>query len=195
MKKIPNQWTAMNKAFNTARWINIFLCLLLGVLLTTQFLILNRPPVVVVEKNGQRKFYQGHRLKIVVGKEEIANFIKEFVKAYYSFNSFEEYTSSYRIGEIAPLATEAFKEGIKNRPQKKGLKELKGKSVTQRVLDIQVHFQKNGIIASFDKFLRIEGTPFVITTQVAFKLRQGRASSWNPLGIYVDGIIEHEKIP
>ena len=191
--KIPNQLMGLNKVLHTTRWINISLCTLFGILLVTHIYILNRPPIVVIDKGEKKAFFQGKHLKAAIGKEEVEEFIKKFVVAYYSFDSFEDSHSLSLIKRIAPLSTRGLRHAIRNRPLK--TKDLKEKKVSQRVLDVRVYFEKNGVMASFEKLLRIEGVPFIIATQVAFKLRHEKGTHWNPMGIYVDGVIEHEKIP
>ena len=189
MKTIPSQWVAMNKLLNTTRWINILLFILFLISLIMLIFLANRPPVVIVEKEDGRNFYQGNYIKTKIKKEDIEIFIKDFVKTYYSF---DKYDIQSTIRRISPLSTVGFKNTLLSKSVKK-IKQLKGKKFSQRVLDIEIVYENNRIIAIFEKLLRIEGVPFIVKTQAVFKVQKGVSTKWNPMGVYIDGIIEHEK--
>ena len=191
MSKIPDQWAALNKTLTASRQTNLFLCLLLSLCLVFLMIQANRPPVVVVENEKIRRFHLGEYRKTPLEKKEIEIFLKVFVESYYNF---DRYDPKLLIKRISPFSTLGFKNALLSKPAK-GFKKLQGKRVSQRVLDVKIHFQKKRAMATFVKLLRIEKVPFLIETQAAFKLQKGASSRWNPMGIYIDGVIEHEKTP
>ncbi|MCY4524706.1 MAG: hypothetical protein OXB84_08210 [Halobacteriovoraceae bacterium] len=191
MGKIPDQWAVLNKTLTASRWTNIFLCLLLLVSLFFLMAQQTRSPVVVVEDGKARRFHMGEYRKTLLGKEEITIFLKDFVGEYYSF---DRYDPQLIVKRISPFSTIGFKNTLLEKSSKKFAK-LKGKKIAQRVLDVKIHYQKNQVIATFVKLLRIGKVPFLIETQTAFKLQKGTPTRFNPMGIYVDGVIEHEKTP
>ena len=191
MSKIPDQWAALNKTLTASRRTNFFLCLLLSLCLVFLMIQANRPPVVVVENGKAKRFHLGEYQKTPLGKKEIEIFLKGFIRDYYNF---DRYDPRLTIKRISPFSTLGLKNALLSKPAK-GFKKLQKKRVSQRVLDIKIHFQKNQVIATFVKLLRIEKVPFLIKTQAAFKLQKGASTRWNPMGIYIDGVIEHEKTP
>ena len=186
MNKIPNQWTALNRVLSVSKWINVFLSLLLLVCLYNLILQSNRPPLVVVQNEGREAFYPAGYQKIPLNKERIENFLKKFIERYYNF---DRYDSELIKRRIAPFTTLKFQKTIK------GHKKLKGKSVYQRVLNVKIHFQKKRVVTTFMKILIIEKVPFLMETHGMFTLTRGTGTSWNPLGIYIDGVKEYEKTP
>ena len=188
MNKITHQWLALNRTLSVSKWINLLLSLLLLILLIYFILQSNRPPLVVVQSKGEETFYRAKYQKIALNKERIETFLKNFIESYYNFN---RYDPDLIMKKVAPFSTLKFQSQKKI----KGLKKLKGKSVYQRVLNVKIHFQKKQVVATFIKVFIVEKVPFVMETHGAFKLKRGAKTSWNPMGIYIDGVMEYEKTP
>ena len=189
MEKIPRQWASLNKSLNTARFVNLSLLVLLLCSFAAQFFLLQMPPVVVTLQQGKKTFFWGERKNMEIDKTDIKAFLEDYIRTYYRRKGEGKYTI---FDDIAPFSTKSFLEALREK-MKREKRKLSKKKITQRAIDIEIHFEGKNIIAAFDKLLRIDGTPFIMATQAAFKLAKGAATRWNPMGIYVNGVIEHEK--
>ena len=186
MNKIPRQWIAMNRTLINAGRMNVFLFVLLVLSLGWVFYLSSRSPIVVVLDKEKIKFIQGKRKDIGLDEFHIKEFVEEFVRQYYTWKRFDPETM---VGNVLPWITKGLEKKLREKLKKR---KFKGE-VSQRSFDIEVFIEKGILVAVFDKLVRMEGIPFVATIQVAFKLKKGKTTRWNPSGIYIDGMVEHEK--
>ena len=71
-------------------------------------------------------------------------------------------------------------------------KDFKGQEVSQDIAHIKVKISEKEIIVTFDKIFHIASIPLVVPTQVSVQIINGATTKWNPMGLYVNGILEHE---
>ena len=190
MTKMVRQWITVNKTLDMARFINLSIFVLFIItLFFFGYLSWNSSLVVVMEKD-KKTFLMGERKNIPIGQKEIESFLKKFIQLRYNWDGF---IPERIIKNIAPFSTQGFKESLLSKLQGKEFKEIRGKNIRQIPVDPRMFFEKKKVVVVFDKLIKIDGVSLVTEKQVLFILKKGKSSQWNPMGIYVNGVIEHEK--
>lgn len=179
------QWLALNRMANTYKTI----CFVLGGCLLFSLCILayttTLAPIVVTKENGLIQRHQTKRESVDLQNSEIENFVKGFIKHHYEWKKMNDPS---RLLEIKPFVTDDF-YGLLS----KKFKELRTvDDVSQYVGNIKVSISDKAILAQFDKIVRLKGLPLVSVTQISLQIIKDSSTAWNPLGLYVNGLIEHE---
>ncbi|MDB9787162.1 hypothetical protein OAB57_03575 [Bacteriovoracaceae bacterium] len=190
MSKIgpEDQWMALNRSINAYKGICYLIGLLLLVLLIALFYIAAMPPVVI-ETNGRETIrHSSKRLDRPITEEEIASFVKKFIKINYQW---EKLDKKIILKDIEPLVTSEFLAKMKKRRPKYSDKHFK--TVSQYVGKIDVKVLKKEIVGKFDKIIRLNGTPLLAITHIALLIVQDIPSRWNPYGLYINGLIEYQE--
>ncbi|MCY4524837.1 MAG: hypothetical protein OXB84_08865 [Halobacteriovoraceae bacterium] len=152
--------------------------------------MINRPPVVVLINEPQKTFTTGKRQKVAISEKEIATFVKKFIDLRYRWEGFN---SQKIVARIAPLSTKSFKNALLRKLNGRKFKKIRTKKISQIPIEPKVYFSKGKVIASFDKLVKMDGVSLVAQKQVLFILQKGNKTPWNPMGIYIDGVVEHEQ--
>lgn len=184
-----NQWVALNAVLKTQRIISLSLgsgVALLSVLCLSMFF---QNPTVVLVGDGEKDFVEGQRQEVVIEKSDIERFVRSFIHARYSWEAFN---TQNILKSVRPYVVEGFYRKLANDLKKDKDRTIQGKSIKQVVADIKVDISEKDVVASFFKLLIVEGIPLPIVSQVSFQLAKGTATKGNPLGMYVNGIVEHE---
>ena len=187
--KTLNQWLALNKILRTSKMIGLAQSLAMILLASLCLGMYFSDPVVVAINGENKSFLSGKREAVPIGKIDIENFIKEYIRVRYDWKDFNEKAI---LQNISPFVTEGFYKKLIKQLKKEDNRSIKGKKVKQVVADTKVEVGKKSIIASFYKLLIIEKIPLPIFAQISFQLKQGARTRTNRLGMYVDGIIKHE---
>lgn len=58
--------------------------------------------------------------------------------------------------------------------------------------EINVSVTDKEVVAQFDRVIRLKGLPLISVTQISLQILKDSPNKWNPLGLYVNGLIEHE---
>lgn len=180
------QWLALNRMANIYKTISFVLggCLLFSLCILAYTTTL--APIVITKENGNIQRVQSKRENVIIQDEEIKNFVKDFIKQHYEWKKMNDPS---RLQKIKPFVTDDF-----YRLLTKNLAKLKKMDdVSQYVGDIKVSVSKEAILAQFDKIVRLKGLPLVSVTQISLQIIKDSPNKWNPLGLYVNGLIEHEE--
>jgi phosphohistidine swiveling domain-containing protein len=62
----------------------------------------------------------------------------------------------------------------------------------QYTAKIEVIVNEKEALAKFDKIVRFNGVPLIVPTEASFQIVKDSPSVWNPYGVLVNGVIEHE---
>jgi hypothetical protein len=152
--------------------------------ITTYF----RDPIVVVRTGSAQEFYATARSEVSVDKKDIDNFIREYLKALYVWESFDPDTLA---SQIKPYSEEALvPKVLATQTQKFG--RIGDKKISQDISFVKVTVLETKVTCSFLRILKVEGIPLVVPTQLSFALIQGSRTTANPMGVYVAGINETE---
>lgn len=187
--KYFEKWTDVQRNQHFHKRIILSLLGLIGILgLIILFAGNNNP--LIVEKN--QRLYQPLRIEkmdIKPTNESVSELIEEFIKVRYEWPIFEPQTI---LKKIEPYTTEAFRFKLQEEFGKKSFQNKTGESIEQSVARIRPTVTDKSILASFDRILRINGIPVVVPTEISVLLSEGPRTFSNPLGLYINGIIEHE---
>ncbi|WP_127718218.1 hypothetical protein [Halobacteriovorax sp. HLS] len=180
------QWLALNRITHSYRVICFSLagCLLLTLSILAYVATL---PPVVIEKSGENtERYSSTRKSTDIGKNEIEKFVIAFIKANYEW---EKLDKDIMMNNIHPFVTADFLNLIKSKTKKdsKPTPEYR-----QYVGNIKVSITDKEVVSQFDRIIRLKGVPFISVTQISLQIIKDSPNKWNPLGLYVNGLIEHE---
>lgn len=169
----------------------IISCLLgvIGILVLAVLFTRNTKPLVVEKDHLVYRALFVDKSEIKPTKEALAELITAFIKARYEWESFEP---QIIIKKLEPFTTEALRSKLLDEIGKKGFQNKPGESVEQSIARIKPNISDKAILASFDRILRINGIPVVVPTEISLLLAEGPKTFFNPIGLYINGLIEHE---
>lgn len=148
-----------------------------------------RAPLVVVMRGQEKHYYQSVRKSDSITEKDVENFVRDFLESMFNWNSL---IPDVILKQVAPFVTTGLSEKISRELIRLVDKDYKGKSLSAGITNIQVQVTEKDVLATFDKVLRIDGMPLVVPTQMKFNIIRGSSTSWNPIGLYVNGLVEHE---
>jgi hypothetical protein len=180
------QWLALNRIAYSYKVICFSLigCLVLTLSILTYIATL--PPVVIVDKGESIERYTSTRKSAEIGKDEIKNFVKTFIKANYEWKKLNK---KIMMNNVHPFVTDDFLNLIKRKTKKKS---KPVPEYQQYVGNIKVSVTDKEVVSQFDRIIRLKGIPFISVTQISLQIIKDTPNKWNPLGLYVNGLIEHE---
>jgi hypothetical protein len=180
------QWLALNRIAYSYKVICFSLigCLVLTLSILTYIATL--PPVVIVDKGEGIERYTSTRKSAEIGKDEIKKFVKTFIKANYEWKKLNK---KIMMNNIHPFVTDDFLNLIKKKTKKKS---KPVPEYQQYVGNIKVSVTDKEVVSQFDRIIRLKGIPFISVTQISLQIIKDTPNKWNPLGLYVNGLIEHE---
>ena len=191
-----NQWSALNGVLRTYKLAGLFLtgvCVLLSVGL---IMIAYRPPLVVIK--DQKDIYRslGNYQEVEINELEIKSFVKRFIYLRYQWDELDPSTIAKNM---EPITTAGANKKIKQFLELLKSRDFKDKGIQQDITNIKVKITKEKVIASFDKIIRItdeklslSGIPLIVPTLIYLNIIQDSVTHWNPIGLYVNGVIEKQ---
>ena len=174
---------------------NAILCFIVGYMILA-------PTIVISESDKQILSFSGERKEIVVTEKEIKKVAEDFIKRRFEW---DEYSQVEIMANLTPLLTYGLKEKIADE-----LKKQKDsfKSISQYVGKVQITVDADGnVVGVFDKILRITGNlkndstnlealqkiPLLSESQILMKVVRGSVTLENPLGIYINSVVNYEQ--
>ena len=191
MKKgsMLNAWADINSLLKTHKLINLGLILVCVLQVLIIGLMYFANPIVVFQSEKEQKYFMGHRAGVSISEEAIKQFVKSFLKIRYEWKNLDP-TSMQK--SLAPFVTKGLNEKLlKSLTHLKG-EEFQGKETSQSIVNIDVNITEEKITSKFDKLLKIEGIPIPVPTTISLNIIRGTPNVWNPIGLLVNGIIEHQ---
>lgn len=146
-------------------------------------------PLVILMDGQEKQYRQTERKSDSITEKDVEKFVREFLEQLFTWDQLEP---DVIIRQVSPLVTSGLLERIRAELSQKVEKDFKGKTLSQDIVSVSVKVTPKEVIASFDKVLKINGVSIVIPSQMAFNIIRGGSTRWNPMGLYVNGIIEHE---
>ncbi|MGE3263167.1 MAG: hypothetical protein AB7K68_15410 [Bacteriovoracia bacterium] len=171
------------------RTINYVAGGVVAVLIVVILVMAFQSPLVVVVDAGAKRYVRSERKADEITEKDVENFVRDFLGQMFTWPKLVPETI---LQQVAPLATSGLLDRIKGALVQRSEKDFKGKTLSQDVANVRVSVTEKNVIASFDKVLRIDGVPLVIPTELAFSIVRGSSNRWNPMGLYVNGLVEHE---
>lgn len=170
------------------RMISILLGMV-GLLALVVMLVSSNKPFVVERNNAIYRTLPISDGELKPTKEAVAELVTEFIKARYEWTSFEP---QIIVKKIEPFTTEDLRSKLLEEFGKKGFQNKPGESIEQSIARIKPNISDKAIIAKFDRILRINDIPVVVPTEISLLLAEGPKTFFNPLGLYINGLIESE---
>ena len=142
-------------------------------------------PLVIVTDGFDKHYRQTERKADSITEKDVENFVREFMDQLFTW---EKLSPEVILRQVSPLVTSGLLDRISLELSQKAEKDFKGKTLSQEIVGVSI----KEVIASFDKVLKINGVSIVIPSQMSFNIIRGGSTRWNPMGLYVNGLIEHE---
>lgn len=187
---IPNQWGQLNRELRIHRigalgFLGLALCLA-GLAYYHSLSI----PIVAIRECDSTVYYQGSKESLQVKEEDIKRFIEKWVALRYTFT---DAGMQQLLRGIEPYTTRGLVEKVKASLEKRKSQTPKDQKIEEYPTQIRSQLTEKDALASFDRVVRINGIPIVVPSEVSLQLVEGEQTQWNPLGLYVNGVIEHEE--
>ena len=183
------KWTYMQKNQQFQKRVIMSLMGLVGILAMIVILNGNDTPLVVERENLFYRPLSAERVDIKPTNESVAELVTEFIKVRYEWDSFQPQVI---VKKLEPYTTESLREKLLEEFGKKGFQNKPGESIEQSVSRIRPDISEKAVLATFDRILRINGVPVVVPTEVSLLLSEGPKTFFNPMGLYINGLIEHD---
>lgn len=183
-------WTDINALLRTHKLINLGL---MAVCVLQVFVIgwlYAADPIVVIKDKDRQQYLAGQRTNLPISEEAVEEFVKKFLHLRYQWDRLDPQAKRQ---SLAPLVTEGLQQKLFKLLTHLKDKEFQGKETSQAIVNIKVSVTKEKVVASFDKLLRLAGVPIPIPTTLLLHITKGTANSWNPIGLLVNGVIEHQE--
>ncbi len=184
-----DHWLSVNHQLRTQKIVSIGVAFVGFIFLGLTLFEMFRPPLVVFEGEKGRIPYLASSKKLNIDEEQIQRFVTEFL---YLYNKWEKLEPNDIAKQIEPYTSDELLSKIKDILNQRKNRDFKGREVSQDIAHLKVQVSEKAIVASFDKVLHLNSIPLIVPTQVSFQLTNGNSTKWNPLGLYVNGILEHE---
>lgn len=188
--RVQNQWASINIELKRYQYLLVglfFLCAFLSAGLVIS--LFQDPVVVLTNRMNQRIYFSGKKSATNLEKNDVEDFVREFVRMRFTFKSSD---LSLMAQNIIPFATEEYVRASQEMLSKELNQTKQQGEIIQTVGEIQVVTSNKDVKAYFDKIVRFKGIPLVSPTSIELQLLKKRPNNWNPWGLYVNGVIEHE---
>lgn len=183
-----NQWLGINKELKLYQIATIFLGVVTLLMITLVFVVLNPDPIVIQGSGLDKSYTVGKHISTGPTQEDVKVFLKEFIGLRYQIRK-DDLGGTLR--NISPLSTDGYIQALANEI-KREKSESQLSKIDQYVANIEIIVNDKEALAKFDKIVRFNGIPLIVPTEASFQLIKERPSKWNPYGILVNGVIEHE---
>ena len=182
-------WTDINALLRTHKLINLGLvvvCVLQVFVIGWMYVA---DPIVVIREGEQQQYLAGQRASTPISEAAVEEFVRKFLHIRYEWDKLDLKAKQQSLTPIvtAGLQKKLFKllTHLKN-------KEFQGKETSQAIVNIKVSVTKEKVVVSFDKLLRLAGVPIPVPTTLSLHIIRGTPNIWNPIGLLVNGVIEHQ---
>ncbi len=184
-----DHWLSVNHQLRTQKIVSIGVALIGFIFLGLTVIEMFRSPLVIFEGEMGRIPYLASTKKLKIDEEQIQRFVTEFL---YLYNRWEKLEPTDIAKQIEPYTTDDLIPKIRDILNQRKNRDFKGREVSQDIAHLKIQVSEKAIIASFDKVLHLNSIPLIVPTQVSFQMTNGNSTKWNPLGLYVNGMLEHE---
>lgn len=159
-------------------------------------------PLVIMEKDAEKLSFQGVRKEVTITEKEIKKLVENFIRRRYGWDQF---SIENMMVNLSPILSSGLKGKIADELAKEE-KASKYQAFSQYVGKINITIDEDhNIIGTFDKILRIhnkisnssddlpiEKIPLLSEAQVMVKVVKGNETEENPLGLYINAVINYE---
>ncbi|MBY0315635.1 MAG: hypothetical protein K2Q26_08955 [Bdellovibrionales bacterium] len=194
IEKLPDgvhsQWVSLNRLLTFYRFMSVamfFIALITWVMMA--FFLLKDPVVVILGKTT-KTWVQGQKKSVPIETEDIIETVKKFIEGRYEWKKLNWQDMRYRL---FPVVTQGLFDKLEADVSLFLKKEFSKKPFEQTVANILVQVSEKSITATFDRIIRLDGLPLVAPLTLTLSLSRGSMTPENPIGLYINGIIEHQR--
>lgn len=184
-----SQWIAINKIAQNYKIGFYGLILLCLISLSFNIMQAGQDPLIIFAKDGKKVTYNGKREQIALSNEDVKAFVEDFIYLRYKW---EKFSPKLIYSQIAPITTSGLSQKMYKALSSKKYTGLAEKEVSQNLTNLIVTVTDKSITASFDQVIRVDNLPLVSPMTISLVIKRGSATKWNPLGLYVNGVIEND---
>lgn len=188
-KSFINLWKDINKQMWTQKLSIVSLSVLVLIQSVIICMMYFSDPIVVVQNNEMQNYYIASKTKITISEDAVKQFVKKFLSLRYEW---QELQPDLIKKNIEPIVTQGLSEKIYSRLNRIKTHEFKEKKAQQSITNVEVEVTKEKVLAKFDKLLKIDGIPLPIPTTISLNIIRDSSTVWNPIGLLVNGVIEHQ---
>ena len=182
-------WTDINSLLRTHKLINLGLvvvCVLQVFVIGWMYVA---DPIVVIKDGNKQQYLAGQRASLPISEAAVEEFVRKFLHTRYEWDKLDPQAKRQ---SLAPITTAGLRQKLFKLLTHLKNKEFQGKETSQAIVNVKVSVTKEKVVASFDKLLRLAGVPIPVPTTVSLNIIKGTPSVWNPVGLLVNGVIEHQ---
>ena len=184
-------WTDINALLRTHKLINLGLvvvCVLQVFVIGWMYVA---DPIVVIREGERQQYHAGQRTNLPISEAAVEEFVRQFLRIRYEWDKLDPRAKQQ---SLAPITTSGLQMKLLKLLTLLKDKEFQGKETSQAIVNVEVSVTKEKVVASFDKLLRVEGVPIPVPTTLSLHIIKGTPNIWNPIGLLVNGVIEHQEI-
>lgn len=189
VKSSLDHWIEANNQLRLYKLVGA-ICAGIGMLLLCVVLFQSLKSPLVIYDDGLNKIpLRSESKPFKIDEDQISRFLSDYLFLYFKWEKLEP---DKIVKEISPFTSDALTEKIKILLLQRRDRDFKNQAVSQDIAHIKIKVSEKEITATYDKVLRIAGIPLVVPCEASFQIVDGPVTNWNLLGLYVNGIIEHE---
>jgi len=156
-------------------------------------------PLVILESDGEKLSFKSSHKEVTITENEIKKLVEKFIRRRYEWDKF---SIDAMMANLSPIMSSGLKSKIADDLAKEE-KASKYSAFSQYVGKINITIdEQNNIVGTFDKILRIhnklsgdlgiEKIPLLSEAQVMVKVITGMVTYENPLGLYINAVVNYE---
>ncbi len=156
-------------------------------------------PLVILESDGEKLSFKSNRKEVTITEKEIKKLVENFIRRRFEWDKF---SIESMMANLTPIVSSGLKTKIAEELAKEE-KASKYSAFSQYVGKINITIdEQNNIVGTFDKILRIhsklsgdlgiEKIPLLSEAQVMVKVITGMVTEENPLGLYINAVVNYE---
>ena len=188
--KALNAWTDINALLRTHKLINLGLvtvCVLQVFVIGWMYVA---DPIVVIRDGDQQQYHAGQRANLPISEAAVEEFVRKFLHIRYEWHKLNPVEKRQ---SLTPIVTSGLQKKLFKLLTHLKDKEFQGKETSQAIVNVDVSVTKEKVVVSFDKLLRLADVPIPVPTTLSLHIIQGTPNTWNPIGLLVNGVIEHQE--
>ena len=185
--RFSENWQKMNNVLQLYKMASSVLLLVAFVLSLAVLFLSNQSPVTVILQEGKKRTYHMAKANGVVTKNDVGEFIKQFIEDRYTWT---EFNPQEIVGKIECMTVKDFQKALIRDLGKDKYKNQEDKKIEQYAAFIVPEVSGKDSSVSFDRILRINGNPLAVPMKLSLNIIQGKRTPCNPKGLYVNKIME-----
>lgn len=183
-------WTDINALLRTHKLINLGLVMVCVLQVFVIGWLYMADPIVVIKEGKRQQYHVGQRANLPISEAAVEEFVRKFLRIRYEWDKLDPQAKRQ---SLTPIVTTGLQKKLFQLLTHLKNKEFQGKETSQAIVNVKVSVTQEKVVASFDKLLRLAGVPIPVPTTLSLHIIKGTPNVWNPIGLVVNGIIEHQE--